>query len=122
MQPLLDVVIVHWKSSAVLRGCLASLFGSVGSGFSLGRVIAVDNSWVDGCARVLEQFPEVQLIENPENQGFAAGCNRGAKNSRADYLLFLNPDVVLSPGAVEKVIEFFEAPEGTSVGICGIRL
>lgn len=118
----LDVTIVNWKSSGVLKACLESVLGSNREGYSLGRVTVVDNASGDDCAAVVARYGEVELIENRENRGFAAGCNLGVRNSEARYVLFLNPDVVVSRDAIDRVIRFLESPGAEHVGICGIRL
>jgi N-acetylglucosaminyl-diphospho-decaprenol L-rhamnosyltransferase len=64
----------------------------------------------------------VTVVANRENRGFAAACNQGAAGSDARYLLFLNPDTILLPGALEKPLEFMESGGSGDVGICGIQL
>lgn len=119
----LDVIIVNWKAGESLTRCIAALLDSRANEFSFGRIVVVDNASGDGCAAALiRQFPGVTVLENAANRGFAAGCNAGARDSRSDYLLFLNPDVVLARDALDKVIAFFQSPEARHVGICGIRL
>jgi GT2 family glycosyltransferase len=123
MPTSLDVVIVNWKAGQSLSRCVAALLDSNATAFSFGRVVVVDNASGDGCAAALaSQFPRVTVLENTMNRGFAAGCNAAARDSRSDYLLFLNPDLVLSRDALDKVISFFESSEARNVGICGIRL
>jgi GT2 family glycosyltransferase len=61
-------------------------------------------------------------VVNPHNLGFAAACNQGAAGSRADYLVFLNPDTRLDPEALATTLAFLDEPEQRTVGICGIRL
>ncbi len=122
MQPSLDVVIVTWKTAGPLRNCLGTLFASNRAGFAFGRVTVVDNASADDCSAVVDRFPGVSLIVNSVNRGFAAACNAGAAGGCGDYILFLNPDVLLSPGALETVVRYFEKPEARAVGICGIRL
>jgi hypothetical protein len=62
------------------------------------------------------------VLRNATNRGFAAACNQGAAGSRADYLLFLNPDTRLFPTSLSAVLDFLEAPANASIGIAGIRL
>jgi GT2 family glycosyltransferase len=123
MPTSIDVVIVNWKAGESLSRCVAALLDSSATVFSFGRVVIVDNASGDGCAAAVgRQCPRVTVLENAVNRGFAAGCNAGARDSRSDYLLFLNPDVALSRGALDKVISFFQSSEARNIGICGIRL
>jgi len=83
----------------------------------------VDNASEDGsldCTR--ESRLPLRVLRNPGNLGYARACNQGASFGAADYLLFLNPDVRLSPNALAEPIAFLERPEAGAVGICGIRL
>ena len=122
MPPSFDVIIVNWNSSAVLERCLASLAACRRANFAISRIVVVDNASADGCAAVVNRFPEVRLIQNASNAGFAAACNQGARGSQADYCLFLNPDTALEPGTLAEVAAFMEQPASSRIGICGIKL
>jgi N-acetylglucosaminyl-diphospho-decaprenol L-rhamnosyltransferase len=122
MHPAIDIIIVNWNSSASLQSCLASLFASARCQYDLTRIVVVDNGSEDDCADVVSQFGGVELRQNSSNHGFAAACNNGAKGSRADYLLFLNPDTEVETDAMDKVVSVISRPENAGVGICGIRL
>ena len=81
----------------------------------------VDNDSQD---RKLEDFsnnfPRVTFIKNSGNNGFANGCNLGADNAQGEFLLFLNPDTVLtSSNAIDSMFEF--AKKNSSVGITSCR-
>jgi hypothetical protein len=85
--------------------------------------VVVDNASQDGSADGLEGAAlPLTVIRNSENRGFAAACNQGARGSRADYLLFLNPDAWLTADSLSAPIAFMQGPENRRVGICGIRL
>jgi N-acetylglucosaminyl-diphospho-decaprenol L-rhamnosyltransferase len=122
MDASLDIVIVNWNTGAALAECVVSV---VAASAALGttRIVVVDNASSDGSLdAALARIPTLTAIRNAENRGFAAGCNQGAAGSRADYLLFLNPDTVLRPDTLARVIGFMEARGQAEVGICGIRL
>lgn len=121
--PTLDIVTVNWNAGALLADCVASLPAALDGGVRLERMVVVDNASTDGSADGLATagVPLV-VVRNAANRGFAAACNQGAAGSRADYLLFLNPDVRLFPGALSGPLAVLEAPEGRGVGILGIRL
>ncbi len=84
------------------------------------EVIIVDNASGDGTVeQVRQNFPEVKIIANPANRGFAAANNQGLAVASGDYLL-LNPDVVLHPNSLSSMMQFIEGH--SEVGICGPRM
>jgi N-acetylglucosaminyl-diphospho-decaprenol L-rhamnosyltransferase len=123
-RPAVDVIIVNWNAGGQLLECLNS-FKAVAKDEVEVNSIVVDNASTDGSLKLLDgllgDFP-LKIIRNGENRGFAAACNQGAAGSRADFLLFLNPDTRLTHGCLEKSIAFFGAMGSESVGIIGIQL
>ena len=119
MDPALDVVIVGYRSRELLRGCLESLRAYPPS--CPMKVIVVDNGSQDGTVEMVEaEHPEVEMVASPTNLGFAAATNLGARRGAAPYLLALNPDTAVTPGALDTVIAVLERePE---VGVVGPRL
>ncbi|WP_250124290.1 glycosyltransferase family 2 protein [Chroococcidiopsis sp. CCMEE 29] len=119
----LDIIIVNWNSGKQLRQALLSIVSTNKDGFVLNRVVVVDNASWDNSLEELEGIGlPLTVIRNRENRGFAAACNQGAKGSKADYLLFLNPDTRLFMNSLVKPIEFMQQPENANFGICGIQL
>jgi N-acetylglucosaminyl-diphospho-decaprenol L-rhamnosyltransferase len=119
MEQALDVVIVAYRSRELLRGCLESLRANPPS--SPMQVVVVDNDSRDGtAAMVTSDFPEVELIASPTNLGFAAATNLGARRGDAPYLLALNPDTAVTPGALDTLLAVLEEHPG--VGVTGPRL
>jgi N-acetylglucosaminyl-diphospho-decaprenol L-rhamnosyltransferase len=123
LMPSLAIVIVNWNAGKQLQRCISSIVAAQRESFRIDRVIVVDNASSDGSSERLRSagLPLV-VIANPANRGFAVACNQGAGGSTADYLLFLNPDVVLEPCALEESVAFMQKPENARVGICGIQL
>jgi N-acetylglucosaminyl-diphospho-decaprenol L-rhamnosyltransferase len=119
----LDIVIVNWNSGSQLRACLNSIRASARDGFTLSRVVIVDNASADDSANEL-LYPELPLrvIYSSINLGFAAACNRGAHGTCAEYLLFLNPDTILESQSLRAAISFMETPNNSRIGVCGIQL
>jgi GT2 family glycosyltransferase len=101
MPELLDVsvVIVNYNVRDLLRDCLRSLepdLGELG-----GEVWVVDNASADGSAEmVATEFPTVRLLHNAQNRGYAAANNQAIRQARGRYVLILNPDTKLPPGAL----------------------
>jgi len=123
MTPTLDVIIVNWNAGEQLRSCLTSLVKSSNEGFTLARVVVVDNASTDNSLDGLKSFNlPLTLLSNDSNQGFARACNQGAAVSRANYLLFLNPDTVLADNSLAVPLNFLEQKEHADVGVCGIQL
>jgi GT2 family glycosyltransferase len=121
--PSVDVVIVNWNSQDHLRGCLESLVQATRGESTLRRVVIVDNDSTDGSLDRIRESPlPLEVIENRSNRGFASGCNQGAAGSRADYILFLNPDVRLSETSLRVPLEFMQRPSSAAYAICGIQL
>lgn len=104
----LTVVIVTWNSAAVIGDCLGSL-AAAGAGAAF-RVVVVDNASADDTPRrVREALPSARLVENAGNAGFAAANNRAFALADSRYLLLLNPDTVVRPGALGALVAFLEA-------------
>lgn len=115
----LSIVIVNYNTGDLLRECLRSLFASEGD-FTY-QVTVVDNHSQDGSAALVRrEFPQVDLLENPENVGYAQANNQGLKSRKARYYLLLNPDTVLPPGALRGMLSFME--EHPQAGIAGPKL
>ena len=110
-----DVVIVNYNAGKLLTE-------SVQSALTEGarHVFVVDNDSHDESLAYLETAisdDRVRIIRNGNNLGFAAACNIGARASAADAILFLNPDSVLTPGALRRMIEVLES--NPSIGMVG---
>jgi GT2 family glycosyltransferase len=115
----LSIIIVNWNTRDLLIQCLESVFRTV-RGVDL-EVFVVDNGSTDGSGRaVKERFPDVRVIENQGNVGFAGANNQALKLSRGKYLLLLNPDAQVKGKAVEELISFMEAH--SKAGISGVQL
>ena len=114
-----SVIIVSWNVRNLLRVCLNSLFKETKD--IRFEVILIDNVSTDGSASmVVNEFPEVTLIENKVNRGFAAACNQGVKIARGNYILLLNPDTVVIDGAVQKTVSY--ADEHSDAGVVGCQV
>lgn len=116
-RPRLSIVIVSWNVSRDLAVCLDSLRANAEAGF---EVTVVDNASHDDTLSMLQRYPEVRVIANAVNRGFAAANNQGLAVGKGEYLLMLNPDTVVPAGALSQLLAFADAhPEA---GIVGPRL
>lgn len=119
----IHIVIVNWNTGSYLRECLESVEAASHDGVELVRVTVVDNASEDGSADGLDDLDlPLQVLRNSENIGFGAGCNQGAADSEADYVLFLNPDTRLTPDTLAVVTSFMDREEAAHVGICGVEV
>lgn len=82
------------------------------------EIIIVDNASTDGSASYLKTYyPELKLIENKENLGFAKGCNQGIKVAEGDSILFLNNDTIVPPGWLTPMLKALHSD--STVGMSG---
>ncbi|MGH9229716.1 MAG: glycosyltransferase family 2 protein [Acidimicrobiales bacterium] len=115
---VISVVVVSFNTRAWILRCLASL--STATRRHELDVIVVDNGSTDGSAdAVAEAFPDVCLIRNLDNTGFARAVNAGSTVARGDYLLLVNPDGYLEPGCIDALVAFARA--NPRYVICGGR-
>jgi GT2 family glycosyltransferase len=115
----LSIIIVNYKSWKVLTECLDS-FNQYTPKLNY-EIIVVDNDSQDGKLESFShQYPLINFIKNSGNNGFSHGCNLGADNAHGEFLLFLNPDTVLTNNtAIDDMFEF--AKNNTNVGITSCR-
>lgn len=84
------------------------------------QIVAVDNASTDHSAALIEQhYPEVRLLRNPVNFGFAGGCNQGLENAPADVAILLNQDTAVNPGWLNAIVRAFADPQ---VGVVGCKI
>lgn len=108
----LSVVIVSWNTRELLRRCLQTLRQDLEQYPGAGQfeVFLVDNASADGSAlMVADEHPWVKLTANAENRGFAAANNQAFATACGEYILLLNPDTEVQPGAIAHLIHFLEA-------------
>jgi GT2 family glycosyltransferase len=116
---ILTVSVVNHNSTEPLRKCLESVLYDV-QGIS-SEVYVVDNLCEDRAAGMLAKgFPSVRVLQNSKVLGFSANHNQVLKRAQGRYILVLNPDTLLPPGAIEYMIAFME--KHPSVAVCGPRL
>jgi len=117
--PDLGVAIVTWNAQDVIQACLGSLFADA-DGLSL-QVVVVDNASTDHTVELVERgYPQVTLIANAENRGFAAANNQALPLLDAPYLMLLNPDTVVHSGALRTLSRYLE--EHPAIGAVGPKV
>lgn len=137
--PDVSVAIVSWNARAYLRRCLASLFdpgdaevreawdrtgrppGEPRAEAVTWEVIVVDQQSLDGSAEVVEeQYPQVRLVRQIPNLGFAGGNNVAYRHAHGRYFLLLNSDTVVRPGWLTELVRYADAHP--RAGLIGPRL
>lgn len=115
----LSVIIINWNTRDLLTDCVRSIYETID--LPALEVIVVDNASTDDSVAVIrEQFPQVHLVENHENVGFARANNQGATISQGRYVLLLNSDARLLAGAANTMLDLAEA--NPRAGIIGAQL
>jgi GT2 family glycosyltransferase len=113
-----DVVIINYRSYDDLTRCLASLEADQES---IASIVVVDHdSNLADADRIRARFPSTLLIPRTTNGGFAAGVNLGARQTSGSFLLLLNPDCHVVPGACARLIE--RLTTRTDAGVVGPRI
>jgi N-acetylglucosaminyl-diphospho-decaprenol L-rhamnosyltransferase len=109
-------VVVNYNAGTVLCGCVASLEAE-----GVNEIVVVDNASVDdSAARLAKCSPGTRLISSPVNLGFGRGANLGARSTASEYLLVCNPDLVVGPGAVQRLAAVLD--ESPAVALAGPML
>jgi len=115
----ISIAIVNWNTKELLDQCLDSIYRTAGD-LRL-EIIVVDNASEDGSPDLLaEKHPDVILVRNKVNMGFAAGVNIAFKHSTAPYFLLLNTDTIVLEGALQGMLWFMETH--AEAGIVGCKL
>jgi len=100
-KPQVSVVIPHYNGIKVLKACLESLYKNSYQAF---ETYLIDNGSTDGSQAWLKSaFPQVRLIENQQNRGYAGGCNQGIKISKCPFVLLLNNDTEMPENFLDEL-------------------
>ncbi|NLV38493.1 MAG: glycosyltransferase family 2 protein, partial [Bacteroidales bacterium] len=113
----LSVIIVNYNVRYFLEQCLHSLYRAIKNTET--EVFVVDNCSTDDSLEMLRQsYPEIKLIANSENLGFAKANNLAIEASESDYVLLLNPDTLVQEEAIRNMLSFMDAhPEAGALGV-----
>jgi GT2 family glycosyltransferase len=112
----LSVVIICWNDLKYIADCLRSIYAeAIPMEF---EVIVTDNGSTDGSLDFIRQhFPQVRIVANGANIGYGPGNNAGFNVAIGEYVLILNPDTLICPGALNKLVEYADRhPEAAGFG------
>lgn len=108
-KPRVAIVILNWNGVHFLEQFLPSVLAST---YENKEVVVIDNASTDtSVAYLREQYPQVRVVINDRNYGFAGGYNEGLKQVTADYYILLNSDVEVEPNWIEPMVALLEADE-----------
>ncbi len=115
----LSIIIVNYNVKEFLQNLLNSI-DKASSNISK-EIIVIDNASDDGSVDIIkEKFPSVRLIENKINVGFGRANNQGLEISKGKFILFINPDCIVSEDTLDNMVSFFEShPE---CGLAGCKI
>lgn len=114
-----SIIIVNHNSRELLKKCI----GSIQTTFKIQEVeiFVADNNSPDGSVEMVrDNFPEVTLIANDSNIGYSKAVNQGIRRSFGKYILILNADTIVLPGAIQTLVSFME--NNPDCGVAGPRL
>ena len=116
MSSLISVVYVSWHDADVLARSLRQLAAVAAADDALEVIVLVNEARPGAQAAIEAAWPGARVIANPDNRGFGPACNQGAAVAAGEILLFLNPDTLAQPGAIDEIRVAFDArPEAVAV-------
>src|SRR5262249_16982205 len=115
--PHVSVIVVVWNRADLTLGCLRALAADRAANFD---VVVVDNASSDETAPLIARVDGVRVVRNEENIGFTAAANIGARAAKGRFLLFLNNDAEILPGAIAALQE--TVGRTPSIGAAGGKL
>lgn len=115
----LSILIVNYNTRELTLDALRSVYGSE-TNYSY-EVILIDNHSTDGSVEAIRrEFPQVIIIENQENVGFAKANNQGMRRANGRYVLLLNSDTVIQPNTLEVMLQLMD--ECPDIGASGCKV
>lgn len=115
----ISIIILNWNTKKLLADCIDSILAH-GAGVNYEIVVVDNHSSDDSVAMLREKYPQVRLLANEENLGFAGGNNQGVRIADGKYILLFNSDALMTPGALQTMAEF--ACSHPRAGMIGARL
>src|SRR3989338_8349468 len=110
-----SIIIVSWNTRDLLYTCLTSVYAYT-RGVSF-EIFVIDNASSDGTPSMIgEHFPQVQLIANASNLGFASANNQGIRAAKGIYILLLNPDTEFLQDSISVLFKFMETHKRCGIG------
>jgi len=103
----LSIIILNYKTKNLVKQCIKNI-ENLGLGLNY-EIMVVDNNSKDGIEEMMKEFySNIKFIQTEENKGMGAGNNAGIKNAQGEYILILNPDVVVLENSIERLLNFIK--------------
>jgi GT2 family glycosyltransferase len=116
----ISIIIVSWKVKEKLRANLSVLIPSLAD--LQAEIIVVDNNSADGSVKMIAaEFPSVKVIANKDNRGFAKANNQALKIAQGRYILLFNPDMLVFPHTIERLLIWADNNDQASVVGCRLE-
>lgn len=116
--PSASIIVVSYNTAPHIESCLHSLLSL---DYAKVEIIVVDNASSDGSADLVRlRFPEVELVELPDNKGFAGGASVGLFMASGEIVATVNPDVQLDPGWMRAVADTLQSDD--NIGVVGSKI
>ncbi len=101
---MISIVLLNWNGKGFLADCLHSIRAQTCTDYDL--LIIDDQSTDDSVAFLQHEFPEYRLIRNTHKLGYGGGANMGIRQTEGEYVLLMNPDVILKPNFIEDLLKY----------------
>lgn len=119
--PKLTIIVLSYNTKKLLRDCLQSLV-KVKDEVNF-EILVPDNGSTDGSFEMVEaEFPQIKVIRNDINLGFAAGNNVARPLTRGRYVLFLNSDTIVYKDTLKKTVKYLDENESVGALTCKLVL
>jgi len=112
-KPKVSVIIPAYNNWKYTLNCLKSIAENTNGDY---EVIVIDDASTDETAKVLSKVKNLNLLRNKRNAGFIESCNRGARASKGEYILFLNNDTLVTKDWLPPLLEFIKRKDVGAVG------
>lgn len=113
----ISIIIINWNTKGLLLDCLAAVY-TMARDVTF-EVFVVDNASNDGSVEAVRaQYPQVRVIQNEQNLGFAAANNKALRIMQGKYALLLNTDAIVTEGAISRLFRYMEMHSDVAMG-CG---
>lgn len=115
----LSIIITNYKNPELLRVCIGSI--KKNSGISDYEIIVADSATEENTElMMMDEYPEIRFLPSKKNIGFSGTVNGGLEIARGKYILILNGDIIITEGAVEKLLGYIK--NNPDVGVVGPQL
>ncbi|HFC30053.1 MAG TPA: glycosyltransferase family 2 protein [Oceanospirillales bacterium] len=117
MSTTITVIIVNYNTGALLQQVVSQVL----TDDSVSEIIIVDNNSQDESMSLLPENKKIQIYYRTENHGFAASCNFAANKTKAEYLLFLNPDCIPTQDSIKQLVQELQQQAKAAIIGCLVK-